>query len=150
VKICATHWAAMRQKVIDLGIDDRDDAADQQGAYDVNTASAMLHKEYQLDEESPRFRPTLAMASSIYSGALERYGPAIMMPNNAAEDGHHCPLCQDHNEFQRHVRGECDDPECQMGKVTTTSTPWDVEALDELAVSMVNYAREEGLLPRLQ
>lgn len=138
MKICDLHWSAIRQNIIDLGLDTQDLPEDET-PYDANVCADMLLR-YNGNALTPKFRPTLVTSASIYALAVKAFGRPIES----------CPLCALNVEYVRHVRKECSEADCLYKDVTAKDTPWDTVSLNNIAAELAAYGREEGYLPQLQ
>ena len=143
MRCCQHHWDAVQNIVKMAGVEHMDtkETAPRK-PYDAIKCSALCVK------CTPEFRPMLAAIATLYADAIEAYGAGIMAGRHVND--HICPLCFDRSEFNRHLAGECHDPNCQAPKVTAESEPWDIETLNQLAVGLLSHAREKGAIPPLQ
>jgi hypothetical protein len=143
MQLCAEHIAAIRAEVERLGMShlNSNDPAD--------TAQRIITS---AEEHIPRVDPVRSIQALLLRRGIELLGfmATLVYPDDESlkhNDGHVCPLCEFHRQFQTHVNKECPDPECLAPDVAPTDTPWDVTMLANAADRVLQDAREQGLMP---
>ena len=123
MKVCTKHWDMMKEAVETSGMSSLISA-------DSEHAIARTKEELEGGLTADNFDPLLQLGWHFTSEALRCGGLYLMFTNESGEnDGHYCPLC----EFESHYDG------------------WDSKKqIENIAGQMAEWAREEGLIPKVQ
>ena len=121
MKICDTHWQALRKAIDDRGLT-------RFISKDGEQASQNMVAQLQGEDTKDHYDPLMAAVFAIWGNAIEAFGLDIMRPEAP------CPLCV----LDQHVK-ECTDEGCTMKQ---SGSDWIGYAAD----GQIDAATELGLL----
>ena len=123
MRICKPHWDMCRAAIDVHGLSSLVSKSGEE-------AAERLVAEANGDKSAENFDPLMSMNNHFMGQALQCGGLYLMSQNESGEnEGYYCPLC----EFEKHNKD------------------WNSQdKINETATAMAEYARDEGLIARVQ